>query len=61
MLLPTVLPTLGGVLAHIYWTMFAVLEMNKPYWGAHMEALFSTTVAPVEMQVSNVKVHDCIQ
>ena len=61
MLLPTVLPTLGGVLARIYWTMLAVTEMNKPYWDAHMEALFSTIVALVKMQESNVKVLKYIQ
>ena len=61
MLLPTLVPTLGGVLARIYWTMFTVVEMNKPYWDAHMEALFSTIVSPVEMQESNVKVENSIQ
>ena len=61
MLLPTLVPTLGGVLAHIYWTMFAVTEMNKPYWDAHMESLFSMIVSLVKMQESNVKVKKYIQ
>ena len=53
MQLPTLVPILEGVLVHIIWMMFAVMEMSQLYWNACKVALDFTTVFQAKMQGSN--------